>query len=279
MKKTLSHITSPLFLWNLLIQVVISLVAGHLIVTHGRRESFAELLCYPGYFTSVIYSGSIALLLLLCIYAASYRMYVRYGGEDKNKKWIIGQLRWGVVGVLFIEILAATTLFWVKGHWILDTAYFKKLFLPILLFILLANAVYMIFFMLIREPLVQIKYQFLDNDVHPEPGKALLLAIEPAIIFVQDEKTWSVDFYGKRSRWQLSTLDTTVEKLDPEKYFRGNRNWIVHRQIVVRVVMLSGRRLKATCRISQEFDLVVSRRCAVKFKEWIAPDVEVTSSD
>jgi len=259
---------STFFLWNLLVIFIVSLIAGHLIVTHDRDETLAEFFRMPAYFWSVGYSGFIAMVLLFCIYGVSYRRYTKYGGKGLTRALIREQLKYGVVMVIMIEFVAATLLFYIMGHWILDTAYFKKLFGPIVLFILFANVCYVLFF-LNRAPLVKVRYQFLDNKVRKSDADDVEKLDGPAMLYVEEGKIWSTNFKGEKSRWPLPTLKKSWERLGKKHYFRVGRDWIVHRNIVISVEVLPGKRLCITCELNGKFELEVSRRCVAQFKKWI----------
>ncbi|MGE6218930.1 LytTR family transcriptional regulator DNA-binding domain-containing protein [Nubsella zeaxanthinifaciens] len=262
-----SHIRSRFFLRNLLLLLVTAILAGHFIVTHDRDESLGELLNMPAYYRSVAYSGGIALLLLLSIYGVSMRMYRKHSGRGLTASWIREQALYGVLGVVILELFAATLLFYAMGFWIMDTAYFKKLFGPIVMFILLVNLCYLLFYQN-QRPVVKIRYQFLDNRVDVRKKMTPVVVDQPALLYVENGNTWCIDFSRRRSIWTQS-LNESQQRFGGEDYFRGARNWLIHRDAIVSVAQISGKRLSVTCDLQGEFKLVVSRRSVAAFKLWL----------
>lgn len=268
----ISHIFSRFFLWNFLVILLFSLIAGHLVVTHGRDYEFWVLVKRQGYRLSVLYSGSIALVLLLCIYGISFRLYGRYGGQGLTRPWLLAQLGYGGLGVVGIELLAATLLFWSQGLWIGDTAYFDKLFNPIVLSIFFCNVCYLLFFSN-RTVGVTVRYKLLDNTVR-EPLVEVSEKTLPAIIYMEKGKIFCVDFDGVRTDWHLPTLKKSWKELGLQDYFRGDRYWIVHRALIVDMSVLPGKRLIITCHLARDFTLEVSRRNVANFKRWKEGNLE-----
>lgn len=262
-----THLRTRFFWSNLLLLVPLAICSAHLIVTHDRTETLSEFFRMPAYFRSIAYSGVIALLLLLAVYGVSFEMNRRHGGSRMNRRWLGGQFLYGVLGVVLLELFAATLLFHLHGFWILDTAYFKKLFGPIALFIFSANLCYMVYY-LSRRSAVKVRYQFLDNKVATEEDRVVVKLSEPAIFYIKNGDVWCVDFEGG-SMMLHTSLTANMELLSERDYFRGARDWIVHRRAIGSVVHVSGNRLKLRCSIGDGFDLEVSRRNVGRFKEWL----------
>lgn len=270
--RLLSHLRSRFFQLNLLIILPVSLIAGHLVVTHGREYKFWELVWRTYYQLSVLYSSIIALVLLLLIYGISLKLYGRFGGNGLTRYWLLGQVCYGIMGVVLIELMCAMLLFWWQGHWIGDTAYFEKLFDPIVLFIAFCNACYLLYFSNRRNS-VTVRYRLLDNTVRQAPVEVGVKTI-PAILSMEEGTIWYVDFSGRRAEWHLPTLKASWQELGLADYFRGDRDWIVHRALIIDMEPLPGKRLLVTCFLQREFTLVVSRRNVPNFKRWKVGDLE-----
>lgn len=269
LNRLLSHIASRFFLCNLFIGTAMALIAGHLIVTHGRKETLAQFLKMPHYYTSVAYSAGIALLLIMWIYA----MGVLTNGKRKRPgltwNWILNQLVYGVVLTIMLELLLATALFYWNGHWILETAYFRKLFGPIVMFILLVNLCYTVYYLdKAPNPQHKVRYQIINDHLF----NAGLLPLEeelPALIYIDENGTWKLNFYGNRSVL-LQSLDASFRYLPKDSYFRGHRNWIINKMAISAIKGISGKRLLVETNIPCPIELIVARRRAPAFKKWIA---------
>lgn len=64
------------------------------------------------------------------------------------------------------------------------------------------------------------------------------------------------------------TLESLEEILDPKLFFRINRSFIVNINAIQDVVVFSNSRLKITCNIKWESEMIVSREKVGEFKEW-----------
>lgn len=281
LKRILLHLRSSFFLWNLLILILVSWVGGFLIVTHGHPEKFVLLFSKPGLFKSVNYSSAIAFVLLLMIYVASYIGNARYAGMGQNGRWFVFQLIYGVLLTVIFEIAFATLLFWYKGYWILDTAFFDKIFLLAICLICIANLAYLLFFMqrVKLEPVIElvevhsIRYQPMPLVVEEEKSveEIGVKADDIALFYIKNHEIWKKDFEGKRQIW-LQNLDATMDELDPKLYFKCARYWIVHRKAIAEVTPISSRRLLIQCRFKVRIELIVSQRNAQDFKDWFYGD-------
>ncbi len=273
MRRLFSHLNSAFFLWNLSIMVLASMAAGFFIVTHGREEKLLELWHHPGLFSSTAYSAVIAFLLLLMVYVVSFTGNARYAGGDANGRWLLFQLVYGVFLALGLGFILAALLFWAHGYWIMDTAYFDKILLPTVLFVLLANACYLLFFMQrvrreVEVPMVRYVPVPLVMPEKTDEVEAAERAGEPALFYIHNGEVWKKNFRGDRELWPKS-LNRTMAALDPELYFKCSRQWIVHRKAIGSIHHLSGRRIKVCCVFKVRVVLVVSRRNVQEFKEWL----------
>lgn len=89
-----------------------------------------------------------------------------------------------------------------------------------------------------------------------------------AYIYSSNKVTFAVDYNGKEY-----TLDYTLEHLeqdlDPEIFFRANRQMIVHIDTVKKVNNSVGSKLKVIMEPAPAFEVMVSRLKASDFKKWL----------
>lgn len=64
------------------------------------------------------------------------------------------------------------------------------------------------------------------------------------------------------------TLESLEELLDPKKFLRTNRSFVVHINAIEDVVVYANRRLKLTLNPKTENELIVSREKVAQFKLW-----------
>lgn len=265
MERLLAHLRSRFFLVNFLILFVLSILAGHWVVTHNHEGWFLDFIKRPGYFPSVGYSSLIALILLLTIYGVSYRMFECYGGAGLSRAWIAGQLKYGIGVVILVELVLAALLFHIMGYQILETSYFRKLFRPIVLFIFAVNLAYILYFR--NRETTKVRYKFLDGHQHAAMEEGDVdREVTVALWYMEDGEVLCVSFDGRPDGRKCS-LSTVMEELDPKIYFRGARDWIVHRDMISGVKSLSGYRLQIFCKFG-DHRVIVSRRNVARFKLW-----------
>jgi len=65
------------------------------------------------------------------------------------------------------------------------------------------------------------------------------------------------------------TLDTLTGLLDPDRFFRINRRYIITHESIRDMVTLSGTRLKVLLKHSDDQDIYVSRERLPDFREWL----------
>lgn len=267
-----SHFSSRNFWRNLSLSMAAALAAGHLVVSHDQRYSLPELLSMPRYYYSVALNGAAALLLIEFVHMVSRRLYRRFRAQGLGLRWLAMQALLGLGLTVVLELVMATLLFHYHGHWITETIFFRKLFVPITMFILIINLFFIVYY-LYREPAVttQVRYK-LARPLQSGPCAAEKVLGMPALLYVQQRCCWSVSFEGEKLRWP-DPLDASEKRLAAADYFRGQRDWLLHRSAVVSVRQLSGRRLELRTSVAQFPLLVVSRRRAALFKQWWSGDI------
>lgn len=261
------HIRSRFFLLNLGLLLTLSILSGHLIVMHGTKDKFLDLIKEPYYHLSVAYSAAIAMTLLAMIYSVSYLLDKKYKGLGLNRQWMFYQLLYGVVLVLVVELLLAGTLFYWQGFLIWETAFFRIFFGPIVLFVLLVNLAYLIFY-LQRNPRVEHVVRYLVPRRNAVELALLAKEHVPAILYLDEWGTWAFDFNGEKADWDHS-LDASGEFIQIGQYFRGQRHWLVHRKAVRSVEPQSNRTVRLYLEIDFPHELIVSRRRSREFKAWL----------
>lgn len=265
LKRLILHFRTNFFRWNLLIMVSLSPIAGHVIVTHGHKFNLAQWLKMPGYYFSIASSGLIALLLMFSIYLVSWELNRRFRENEQLRKWLAYQLCIGIGGVLILELLLATLLFLSQGYWILDTAFFRKLFVPIVMFIFVVNLCYMLFYA-IRYPFKRHRVRYLPTIQEREITDDELEM--PGLVFIDDVGIWALGVDGEKKPW-LESLDATEKRFGNGVCFRGQRHWLVFGHAIAEHIRPAGRRtVILRLRMEPPFALETSRRSTPSFKRW-----------
>ena len=268
-----SHFRSPHFWRNISFSILASLAASHLLVSFDQRYSLRELWAMPRYYYSLVINAFIALLLIEFMHMISRRLYRRFKAQGLGARWMLLQLLLGVGLTVVAELLIAGAVYYYHGLVIWETMFFRKLFTPILMFIVIVNLFFAVYY-LYREPAVTtlVRYK-LASPLASESGSAEQVSDGPALLFVEDRNCFSIAFTGEKTQWN-SSLDASYLQLGGMDYFRGQREWLVHRSAIARVTQLSGKRLRLETTLAFPISLIVSRRRAPMFKQWWAGDIE-----
>jgi len=78
-------------------------------------------------------------------------------------------------------------------------------------------------------------------------------------LHTSDDRNYVIDF----------TLDSLVELLDPVKFHRINRRYIISPGAIADMINLSGSKLKVLLTQSDDTDIFISRDRLAAFKEWL----------
>ncbi len=65
------------------------------------------------------------------------------------------------------------------------------------------------------------------------------------------------------------TLDQLVEKVDPAKFFRVNRKYLVNAEAITDIIQYSNSRLRLVLKGSTDADVIVAREKVQEFKAWL----------
>ena len=99
-------------------------------------------------------------------------------------------------------------------------------------------------------------------------GYTKLETKDVAYFYSSNKVTFAVDYSGKEY-----TLDYTLEhleqELDPELFFRANRQLILHIDTIKKVSNSVGSKLKVIMEPAPDFEVMVSRLKASDFKKWL----------
>lgn len=266
LKRILKHLWSRFFIINLLLILVVSIFAGHYIVVHGRNETWAELRQMSAYYYSVAYSAMIAMVLQLGIYLVSYKLSRKHRGKGLTISWALEQLLYGVVMILMLELLLAAALFGLHGLWLPETSFFKKLFLPIVLFVLIVNLCYIIYYMN-KYPRAQKLVKYLIPK-KPKPKPQIKVSTDlPALVYAGESGVMAYGFSGNPMIWTHS-IRQSIELLGTRDYYSGQRHWLVHRLAIADLESIPGKRVKLILAFEFKHEMIVSRRRSSIFRAW-----------
>lgn len=95
------------------------------------------------------------------------------------------------------------------------------------------------------------------------------LPVEDIAYFFSENRITTAVSFNRQNHIVDFSLETLEEQLDPETYFRVNRQMIVNIQSIEKIENYFGGKLKMRLNPPFEGDVVVSRLKALNFKEWV----------
>lgn len=96
-----------------------------------------------------------------------------------------------------------------------------------------------------------------------------IIPIEEVNCFYSVEKSTFLQTDRNRSYAINQSLDQLVDLLDPEKFFRINRQYIVAFTSIMDIIQYSSSRLRLKIKNNEDIDIIVSREKVQDFKSWL----------
>ena len=92
---------------------------------------------------------------------------------------------------------------------------------------------------------------------------------DTVLFFYSQEKTTFCTTTDNRNHILDYTLEQLAEMVDPERYFRVNRKYLVCSSAINDIIHYSNSRLRLVLKNSQDNDVIVSREKVQEFKSWL----------
>ena len=104
----------------------------------------------------------------------------------------------------------------------------------------------------------------------PEKDKLIPLATDDIAVIFIDSKVVKALTYEDRAYYLDQTLDELAHQLDPELFFRANRQYIIARAAVKDLSVWFGSKLSVNMKVSVPDRIVISKARVPEFKKWFA---------
>lgn len=95
------------------------------------------------------------------------------------------------------------------------------------------------------------------------------IEVSDVLFFYSLEKATFASLGDSRKHIVDFTLDQLEEVLDPQKFFRINRKYIVAAHAIQDMISYTNSRLKLVLKTSDDNDIIVSRERVQEFKDWL----------
>ncbi|WP_288878854.1 LytTR family DNA-binding domain-containing protein [Pedobacter panaciterrae] len=268
------------------VRIIVSMIAAFLVSSYGGNQTIFKLLLTIGFYIEFLVSFIFTILIVETIAFVTRRL-------DRNYDWNIKPLPRALLQVLFgillpsiIEFLLAALYFALSGYNILKTTFVDYAFPLIVMMIILFNAYYFIFYIIVKwkdvkEYAVQnedgsvVVSQFAEGEsketILVNKGiKTFPVPISQVAYFFrnqEDESNYLRTFEREDFFLNLSLEDIQM-LLDEKNFFRVNRQMIVNYAACKHYELMEYGKLRLE--VMPDFDrpIVISQIKAKIYKDW-----------
>jgi two-component system LytT family response regulator len=103
-----------------------------------------------------------------------------------------------------------------------------------------------------------------------ERDKLIPIALDDVNYIFIDTKIVKIVTSDNRSRYIDKTLDEIMSELDPEKFFRANRQYIISRSSIKDMALWFGNKLSVNLKIPVNDKIIISKARVKEFKQWFS---------
>lgn len=104
----------------------------------------------------------------------------------------------------------------------------------------------------------------------PERDKLIPLATANIAYFYIDTKTVKAITLDERTYYMSQTLDDIMVQLNPDDFFRANRQFIVSRKAIKDLTIWFGNKLSLNLLVKIPEDIIISKAKVAEFKNWFS---------
>lgn len=273
------------------IKIIGSLVASEMIDSIGREESIFKRITHPYFYTDLLGGFIISLILWEMVRFVIRRLDKKYSWIDYPAQRISLQFLFAVVIPAFLCFVF--TLLFMKLAYnqdIFKTEWLYNEFYVVILIIVIINLVYFTWWLFVRwqalhgQSLVSQNPSKANGDaaiVNRIPEAAAIITVTKAgknILLPQTEITYVVldgsytfiKTLKGDSFVTTYTLDELTKILDPDSFFRANRQIIVSRNVCKAYENIENGKISIDLSVDVKFPVIVSQKRAKAFRNWIS---------
>ncbi len=261
-------------------RMIACLIGAHILVAYGETLSIFQMLLMPYYYYALIPSFLIAAILFYIIRAINIQLDKKFNWAERPIQRTGTQIFFAFIIPALCAFLLAFTYFVIRGINIFQTTYLKYDFQFILLQLLLINLYYVAYHFYLKwshaektitrlsqkqtNPTTETKETF---QVSKGASNLLLAVDEIAYFFREGDSNYLRTVRGE-DYFINAPLDEVQQQLPENKFFRANRQLIVHRQACKGFALLTYGKLDANLEPPLP-EAIVSQKRAGGFKKWI----------
>lgn len=266
---------------DLAFRIILALVAAHLIVSFGAKETFFQLLLMWDFYRSLLISFVIAFILINLVYLATVQLDKRFDWKAYTLQRVALQILFACIAPAIFAFLMATLYFAAFGMWIFNTRYLQFDFPVVCLMILFLNIYYLAFYFYRRWEFSE--QRLAEGKIEPitkERGKEVIIVnkgtknqpipIETVSYFFHDGDYNFLRTIDREDFIIPFTLDEMQSQLNDKQFFRVNRQMIVNYNACQHFELLQYGRLELTLNPAPKESVIISQKRAKDFKDWIS---------
>lgn len=264
---------------DLIFRIIASVVCAHFVVMYGVEISFFVVLLKPMYWIAMGGSALIAFILVTAIRSVTIRLDKRYDWASRMTPRIFLQLTFGLFLPGVIAFLLAFIYFTVRGVDVFKTYYLRIDYPVILLLILLANAYYLVYYVIAKLKVVDggNATDMLDT-VSSTNGQVFLVNDGKQSIPVQVDQ---IAYFFREGDYNFlrtfemedypidRSLDEIEGYLPTTDFFRANRQFIIGRKAFQKFESLDYNKLGIFIQPEYKSQIIISQKRSRPFKDWI----------
>jgi len=272
------------------IKIIGSLVASEMIDSIGREESIFRRITHPYFYTDLLGGFVISLILWEIVRFVIHRLDKKYNWIDHPVQRILLQFLFAIVLPAFLCFVF--TLLFMKLAYnqdIFKTEWLYNEFYVVILVIVIINLVYFTWWLFMRwqalhgqslvaQDIRKINREAAVTDRTPEAaiitvmkaGKNVLLP-QGEITYVVLEGNYTFIKTGKGESFVTTyTLDELTKILEPDSFFRVNRQIIVSRNVCKAYENIENGKISIDLSVDVRTPVIVSQKRAKAFRSWIS---------
>ncbi|MDR1172552.1 MAG: LytTR family DNA-binding domain-containing protein [Bacteroidales bacterium] len=120
------------------------------------------------------------------------------------------------------------------------------------------------------ESLKQYNKSYKSYFLVPEKDKLIPMALSDVYYIYIDTKIVKIVTADNKSHYIDKTLDDIMGELDPDRFFRANRQFIISRSSVKDISLWFGNKLSVNLKIPVPQKIIISKARVKEFKQWFA---------
>lgn len=262
---------------SLLFYVILVPYSSHFLVSFRERDTLAQRLQNKYYWIALIYTLLLSYGVAFGIAKLSIFLDKHPKLESNVFKRIIWQLLLGLLLPSTLVVVVTAFYFGVFGENIIDREYFAFELPIVVLYLAIINAFYLLMYS--NNQIWTFKSNYLQQKtlsakdkrilIHHKDGHLPVLVAQIALIAQIHQVNWLVMHDGESHILHLS-LKEILALLPNDDFFQVNRNQIVNKKVIKKIIVCTFGKLELSLTIPYENKVTVSKDRAKRFKEWLA---------